>query len=52
MKDRAPFDPSNHGRESYFCQSYQQFFDYALPKLMQVAAKVRSGSLVRPEQLT
>ena len=52
MKDRAPFDRDNLGRESYFCESYQRFFDYALPKLMQVAARVRAGSLVRPQQLT
>ena len=51
MKDRAPFDPENYGRESYFCESYRQFFDYALPRFMQVAAQIRAGSLVRPEQL-
>jgi uncharacterized protein len=52
MKDRAPFDKNDYGRESYFCESYRQFFDYALPRFMQVAAQVQSGSLVRPEQLT
>jgi uncharacterized protein len=43
--------PDNHGLESYFCESYRQFFDYALPRFMQVAAQIRSGALVRPRQL-
>ncbi len=51
MKDRAPFDKDNYGRESYFCESYRQFFDHALPRFMQLAAQIRAGSLVRPEQL-
>jgi len=51
-KGRMPSPRDSLSRESYFCESYQQFFDYALPRLMQVAAKIRSGSLVRPEQLT
>jgi uncharacterized protein len=51
MKDRAPFDRDNYGRESYFCESYRQFFDYALPRFLQVAAQIRSGALVRPERL-
>ncbi len=38
--------------ESYFCESYRQFFDYALPRFLQVAAQIRSGALVRPRQLT
>lgn len=52
MKDRVPFDKDDYGRESYFCESYRQFFDYALPRFMQLAAQVQSGSLVRSEQLT
>ena len=52
MKDRAPFDKNDYGRESYFCDSYRQFFDYALPRFMQLAAQVQSGALVRSEQLT
>jgi uncharacterized protein len=52
MKDRAPFDRDNFGRESYFCESYRQFFDYAMPRLMQTAAQFRAGVLVRPQQLT
>jgi len=51
MKDRAPFDKNDYGRESYFCESYQKFFDYALPRFMQLAAQIRAGSLVRPPEL-
>ena len=52
MKDRAPFDPDNYGRESYFCESYRQFFDYAMPRFLQTAAQIRVGALVRPTELT
>jgi uncharacterized protein len=52
MKDRAPFDRDNYGRESCFCDSYRQFFDYALPRFLQVAAQIRSGALVRAQRLT
>lgn len=52
LKDRAPFDSNNYGRESYFCESYRQFFDYALPRCLHVAAQIRAGALVRPAQLT
>jgi uncharacterized protein len=51
MKDRAPFDKDDYGRESYFCESYRQFFDHALPRFMQLGAQIRSGALVRPQQL-
>ena len=51
MKDRAPFDQHDYGRESYFCESYRKFFDYALPRFMQLAAQIRAGSLVRPPEL-
>jgi uncharacterized protein len=37
--------------QSYFCESYRQFFDYALPRFLQVAAQFHSGALVRPQQL-
>ncbi len=51
MKDRAPFDKDNRGCASYFCESYHRFFDYALPRFNQLAAQVRSGTLVRPDNL-
>jgi uncharacterized protein len=37
---------------SCFCESYRQFFDYAMPRFMQIAAQIRTGALVRPRQLT
>jgi uncharacterized protein len=63
MKDRAPVaQPPSAGKPEepppragvphrYFCESYRQFFDYALPRFLQVAAQIRSGALVRPRQL-
>jgi hypothetical protein len=44
MKDRTPFDKDNFGRESYFCEGYKQFFDYAMPKFSQIAAAINAGS--------
>jgi len=44
MKDRAPFDRENFGRESYFCESYKRFFDYTTPKFMQLAAQINAGT--------
>jgi uncharacterized protein len=40
MKDRAPFDKENYGRESYLCEAYKQFFDHARPRFMQIAAEI------------
>jgi len=47
MKDRAPFDKTNFGRESYYCEAYKRFFDYAGPKFMQIAADINAGRIVR-----
>lgn len=47
MKDRAPFDSDNFGRESYYCEAYKRFFDYAGPKFMQIAADINAGRIVR-----
>ncbi len=49
---KTPSPQDNYGRESHFCESYRQFFDHALPRFMQVAAQIRAGALVRPQQLT
>jgi len=49
MKDRIPFDKENFGRESYFCESYKRFFDYAMPKFLQIAAAINAGSSVKRE---
>jgi len=43
--------PTAYDRESYFCESYRRFFDYAMPRFLQVAAQIRVGALVRPPQL-
>jgi hypothetical protein len=40
MKDRAPFDKENYGRESYFCEAYKQFFDHTIPRFLQIAAEI------------
>jgi len=47
MKDRVPFDRDNFGRESYYCEAYKRFFDYAGPKFMQIAADINAGRIVR-----
>jgi len=39
MKDRAPFDNDDFGKESYFCEAYKMFFDHAIPRFMQLAAQ-------------
>jgi uncharacterized protein len=44
MKDRAPFDRDNFGRESYFCEAYQRFFDYAMPRFSQIAAQISAAA--------
>jgi uncharacterized protein len=43
MKDRTALD-KDWSRESYFCESYRRFFDYAMPRFMQIAAKLGTGS--------
>jgi len=50
MKDRAPFDKENFGRESYYCEAYKQFLDHATPRFMQLAAEVnaRRAAQARP----
>lgn len=40
-KDRAIL---GENRESYFCQSYKSFFDYAMPKFMSIAAAINARS--------
>jgi uncharacterized protein len=42
MKDRLGPD-GKPSMENYFCQAYKQFFDYTMPKFMQLAATVRTG---------
>ena len=33
--------------ESYFCEGYKRFFDYTMPRFMQIAAAVNAGSTVK-----
>ncbi|HUW18861.1 MAG TPA: anaerobic sulfatase maturase [Sedimentisphaerales bacterium] len=33
--------------ESYFCESYKRFFDYAMPRFMQIAADISADSNVQ-----
>lgn len=47
MKDRARWNDEDPTRESYFCDSYSQFFDYAVPRFMQIAAGIEEGSMSR-----
>jgi sulfatase maturation enzyme AslB (radical SAM superfamily) len=43
MKDRAPFDKQSFGKESYFCESYKQFFDYSMPRFRRLAAQIKTA---------
>ncbi len=51
MKDRAPFDRETYDVQSYFCQAYKTFFDYAMPRFLHLAAQIKAGSL-NPTQNT
>jgi len=46
MKDRVRWN-DNLNRESYFCEGYKQFFDYTMPRFMQIAAAIKNGSADR-----
>ncbi len=48
VKNRLGFE-EHGGRESYFCESYKRFFDYAMPRFMQIAATVSAGSAVKTQ---
>lgn len=41
MKDRAVLGKENFNRESYFCEAYKRFFDYTMPRFMQIAAEIK-----------
>ena len=47
MKDRIRWNDKDCERESYFCESYRQFFDHTVPRFMQIAAGIKDGSLGR-----
>ena len=46
MKDRARLNAED-SVENYFCESYKQFFDYTIPRFMQIAAAIEDGSAAR-----
>ena len=48
MKDKTALD-EHSSPESYFCQSYKRFFDYAMPRFLQIAAAINAGSPVRTQ---
>jgi hypothetical protein len=31
-------------QESYLCEGYKRFFDYAIPRFMQIAAEINASS--------
>ncbi len=47
MKDRFRSNIELAGKENYFCQSYKQFFDYAVPRFKQLAAGIQNGTMGR-----
>ena len=47
MKDRYRWNENIDDRESYFCESYKQFFDYTVPRFIQIAIRIKNGSLSR-----
>jgi len=47
LKDRNRWGDKNSERESYFCESYKQFFDYTKPRFMQIAIGIKNGSIGR-----
>jgi len=48
QKDRIASD-GQQKRESYFCESYKRFFDYAMPRFMQIAATINAGSAIQTQ---
>jgi len=46
LKDRVRCTGATSG-QNYFCESYKQFFDYSLPRFMQIAAAIRAGTAER-----
>ncbi len=49
MKDRAPFDKDNFGKESYFCEGYKRFFDHTMPRFTQIAAEINAASATQAQ---
>lgn len=47
IKDRAVLNNGRWNQQSYFCQSYKRFFDYAMPKFMNIAAAINARSAIQ-----
>jgi len=48
IKDRiSPGRGGDSTSPSYLCESYRQFFDYAMPRFMQIAARINAEALAR-----
>jgi len=47
VKHRTFSDKQQSG-ESYFCEGYKRFFDYTMPRFMQIAAGLNAGSPAQP----
>jgi uncharacterized protein len=45
LKDRVGFPDGSFQNESYFCASYKELFDYAMPQLNKLAVKFSSDQL-------
>jgi len=41
---RRASDKGDVNKETYFCESYKRFFDYTLPRFMQIAAELSSDA--------
>jgi len=48
QKDRV-IGISQQPQESYFCESYKRFFDYAMARFMQLAAAIYTGSAIQTQ---
>jgi uncharacterized protein len=47
MKDRVRLNKDSPSSQSYFCEGCKQFFDYTMPRFMQIAAAIKNGSAGR-----
>lgn len=47
-ESRARSDKPDVNKETYFCESYKRFFDYTLPRFMQIAAELSSKTIAPP----
>ena len=43
-ESRVRSDKPDVNKETYFCESYKRFFEYTLPRFMQIAADISADS--------